>query len=623
MPGPRQARLGGDRWRATLVALLVSATARAAPPVRAPAEAESEAPRSYPVEFRAGRVEFEGDSERLELTRDVVVTVDRYRLTSDHLSVTKGPRGVVVDGGGRLSLCRCDSAPVQIGFDSALVAPPTDLLVEDPTLRVAGVPVCWLPYFWLRSPSRLGLLPPTVAYRGEDGLLLGAGVHFPLGGSGSELSSIDVTAGGYLEGGVDLGVRAVTPESSTMLRWDHLGESLVAVDTHGSLVSKKSANLAWDVDAVRGARGRRGLISLEEAARRYDRLRVSVSHVAERAVVGLGMRADTPRGGSYDEIEAYGPEAQLGAFTALGEVGSGDLAARARTSVLPDGEVAMLLNQGAALELSGRPGVFGVSAELRQKSELLTEQSRAAASTSLGARLAATLPLARSFGGGSDPVEHWVEPEAELAAASIATAEGPLVANVPEGEVLTLLGGVHTSLGRRGARWAIEVDGRGGALVTDGGTNPAAFGRMAATTGPLGASVMAGFARDPRDSHVTTSRVRLGPSDGVNLSGYAQGRSAAEPLEVRAVAFEAWDAPRAGWFDAEGWTTGGELGVPWTRWLASRFGGDYDVTSETLLGVRGALAYRHPCGCLAVIGWAGHRLGRDGVDASLTVDLLP
>ena len=35
------------------------------------------------------------------------------------------------------------------------------------------VPIFWLPYFWLRSAGRAGLLPPDVAYRGADGFFLG------------------------------------------------------------------------------------------------------------------------------------------------------------------------------------------------------------------------------------------------------------------------------------------------------------------------------------------------------------------------------------------------------------------------------------------------------------------
>jgi len=71
-----------------------------------------------------------------------------------------------------------------------------------------------------------------------------------------------------------------------------------------------------------------------------------------------------------------------------------------------------------------------------------------------------------------------------------------------------------------------------------------------------------------------------------------------------------WDAPLTPYFAMSGWATSGTVGVPWTTLLGSLATVDYDLTHDTLLAVRGALAYRHPCGCLAVIVWGGSRLGR-------------
>jgi hypothetical protein len=68
---------------------------------------------------------------------------------------------------------------------------------------------------------------------------------------------------------------------------------------------------------------------------------------------------------------------------------------------------------------------------------------------------------------------------------------------------------------------------------------------------------------------------------------------------------------------------GAELAIPWASWLTSEFGGDYDATADELLAVSSSLSYRHPCGCLSAVAWAGHRVGRDGFDAWLGVHLLP
>src|SRR6187399_606284 len=95
----------------------------------------------YRVDFSAGRVEVDVRLNELELSEDVLVVVDRYRLTADELKLGRSDRGIVVDGNGRVAFCRCADPPVSVSFSGATVAPPTDLLIENPALRVWGVPV--------------------------------------------------------------------------------------------------------------------------------------------------------------------------------------------------------------------------------------------------------------------------------------------------------------------------------------------------------------------------------------------------------------------------------------------------------------------------------------------------
>jgi hypothetical protein len=78
-----------------------------------------------------------------------------------------------------------------------------------------------------------------------------------------------------------------------------------------------------------------------------------------------------------------------------------------------------------------------------------------------------------------------------------------------------------------------------------------------------------------------------------------------------------------GFFDRAGWTTGGELVIPWARWLATQAEVSVDASTRRLLAYAGSLAYRHRCGCLALQTWVGHRLGREGQDGWVTVDLMP
>src|SRR5205809_904669 len=76
------------------------------------ARAEDGALSSRRAVFRADRVELEPGQERLELDGGVTVLVDRYRLTSEHLSLERGPRGIIVRGSGRVALCPCPDPPV-------------------------------------------------------------------------------------------------------------------------------------------------------------------------------------------------------------------------------------------------------------------------------------------------------------------------------------------------------------------------------------------------------------------------------------------------------------------------------------------------------------------------------
>jgi hypothetical protein len=585
--------------------------------------------RRFDVKFRAKRVDVEGELDRLEMSGNVVVSADRYRLTSDHVVVTRGPRGLELKGEGRLAFCRCESPPIQIGFQSATVAPPTDLLVEDPTLRIAGVPVCWLPYFWLRSPTRVGLLPPRLSWRGDDGLLVGAGVHLPLDKEVPADGSIDVTASGYLEGGAEVTVNALTRTTTSYVRWDHLRSSFVVVDAHGAVTSDDDATVSWRVDAIRGGRARRGLLTLDEVSRRYDRVRFSLSHVTSSAALAFGAHADTRRAEDVNDLDSYGPLVHLGLFAPLSRFASSEGAITTRSFILPSGEQRAVLQQRLGVSLAAHLGPLSAELAARQWLEATTESSRAAAAASVAATARLSLPLVRHFADPRDPVRHWIEPLVEGVGASLREANGTLIASTPEGEIAGAFAGLRTSLGRQSRRWAAELDGRAGLI----GYNPErgasasdviVEGRASATTQPFGVSSRwAASASDARRAHVTTSRLRLGPRESLHVAGYAEGRTDAEPILARWVGSDRWAAPRVGYYDDDGWSVGGEVLVPWTRWLASSFSTDYDLTRASLLGMRGSVAYRHPCGCLAVVGWAGHRLGRDAVDASVSLDLMP
>src|SRR6187402_3714857 len=174
-------RIGSERARRSLVAIGAALAGALAP---APARAEvPPAPdahgREFRVDFSARNLDVDAELGELSLSGDVVVTVGRYRLGGQRVKLKRGPRGISVEGGGDIAFCKCESPPVTLGYSSVTIAPPSDVLIQGAVLRAHGVPLFWLPYLWLRSPDRVGLIFPSAEWRGDDGLLLGSGVHLP------------------------------------------------------------------------------------------------------------------------------------------------------------------------------------------------------------------------------------------------------------------------------------------------------------------------------------------------------------------------------------------------------------------------------------------------------------
>lgn len=588
------------------------------------ADADDHGP--YWLDFSAGRVDIDANSNQLELSDHVVVRVDRYRLTSDRLKLHRGPRGLVVDGSGRVAFCPCPDPPVSIGFQAVTVAPPTDMLIDQPTLRVGGVPVMWLPYLWLRSPDRIGILPPKVAWRAQDGLLLGTGVHLPFGDKPAHLGrpALDLRAAGYIQGGAELDARMATPATSTHVRWDYLERSLLEIDAHGSQSRRRAGSVAWQLDAIRGARGREGTIELEPAARRYDRVALSALRAPGAGLIALGVRADARRGGPLDRFGAVGPRAHFGLGGALGDVGDVDSALDVSTVHAPGYGSATLAVQRLELGLAARPGPLSAGIRARDELDAGTTDSAGGVLLQSAARARVGLPLVRVYGSRALPLVHRVEPFIEggggyAASRNAAFAERPLV----DGGLVSAVAGLDNALGSVQGRSAATLRARAGYVGPAQGPVPAVAGRLGARARWL--ALRSDVAWLPRTDRgvVEATRLRVGREDGLHVAGYVEGRWGVSPVLARLLVSDAFAAPRTGWFDESGFTTGGELGVPWTHWLASAVGGDYDLETRQLLAVRGSLAYRHPCGCLAVVAWAGHRVGRRGVDAWMSVDLAP
>jgi len=570
--------------------------------------------REYRVDFEAERVQVDGDLGALELDGNVRVQAQRYRLKSQHLKLRRGPRGVEADGSADVAFCTCDAPPVQLRVAHATLAPPTDALFVSPRLEVFGVPVFWLPGLWLRAPTRMGLTFPRLSYRGEDGFFAGGGVYVPLSvADGRVTKSLTLGAGAYLVKGARLEAELDTEASTTRVAWDHLQQTALELDAHGS-AALSEATLAFRVDALRGARAAKVSSSLEVSARRTDRARISVSHV-DRLALGFGVRADAPRSGALGDLGAAGPELYLGAASGLGDSVSYDVFGLARSSAVSGNHSQTELIQRGTLSAKLRPGPLGIDLTAAQSGTLLVDEYRTRGLLRGGLQARVGLPLRRDFGS----LAHFLEP---LLVARALLDAAPRGSQANEQRTLLAAGGLDTSLGQRSTRQALALELRAGALSSGDRRQGVGLARASADTRFVGlAQSFALLGQSP--ATVSLSRLRLGETNGLHLLLRADGASAGSPALARTLFDESWFDPARPFLDRNGWSAGSELSVPWSRAFSTSASIDYDLTGRELLAVWGGFGYRHPCGCLAVASFAGHRVGRGGFDAWLGFDLAP
>ncbi len=593
-----------------------------------PAAARAEElPAPPAVDARADDITLDAREHEISLSGHVRVDSPPFYLTSEHLVVQRTRFGAEVDGEGRVAFCPCLKTPLAVGFDGATVAPPGDLFLRDPTLRVYDVPVLWLPYFWLRSPGRVGVLPPEVAYRGHDGLLLGEGVHLPLQPGDAE-HGIDLRAGGYTVGGVAVDAQAVTAASTTRVRWDRVkGDDGVTVDAKGAF-----APLAWDVDAVRGGRGVLASSDLEVAARVYDRARAETAWRAGPLTLASGVRAVALRGAGALDFGAAGPMVAARVSEALGGAGAFDATVDAG-QLRGDGLAALTFARAeVGSSLSTRVGPLGATVSARAAGDVAGDGARRGKDGAGTLRAELGLPLVRSYAtdaAPNDPIRHRLEPR--LAAAVLGAHDEDVLGALPGRGAALVHGGawvaqatVYSALGRWGAREGSELevsagligdaDRARGALRWHGGTATRWIGAGADVARVLPGGSPGGVA--------AITRYRVGLSDGVHLGALVAVRSGVDPVLARALT-DAPLEPSSGLLALEGTTGGARFVVPWTRAVTTSAGADGDLSARELLAARASVELRDPCGCLVVRAAGGHRLGRPGVDVGITVDFVP
>jgi len=589
--------------------------------------------------FSADEVEGDVRMRELVLRGNVVVTYQRFRLTSPELALRRTQRGIEVRGPGEVVFCPCPNPPVSVGFAGGVVAPPADLFLQNPNLRVGGTAIFALPWFWLRAPSRPGIVPPTVAWRGGDGLLIGEGVHIPWS-DGGDFDELDLTASAYVKGGVELVARFRTPRSTQRLRWDHLREDLLSVEAHGSYPQAATGAVAWDIDSIRGSRARRATMALDEAARGYDRGAGEVMiRPTDSSIVAAGVRAVGARGASGpSERPAWGPRAVVALGGAIGSVGAWD--ALSTFAALDDAALGPthLARSEGGLEIAARPSILVTRLALREALTAADAGAISALDAVGSARLEASAPFVRAYLGDEAPLVHVIEPRVQASVMAFRTSGAYWSMT---GRPVALAGGQRgiASAGFRTA-WGRLLGHAGGSLEADAGRiarlegvslgepgrelgPPFGRARTAWTSRFVGwGAEAATHLKGPR-ARVLIGKARLGEQDGWHLVARAAGRVGIEPLDARVLGATRAEEPSGGWLAAEGWSAGAEVAAKFSRSVGATVSAEEDLTHKTLLGVRGSIGYAHPCRCISVDGFVARRLGRDGVDVWISIDLAP
>ncbi len=576
------------------------------------------------AEVHASSVSFDAGRQEVLLEGDVRVDSPPFHLRSEHVRLRRNGSGPLeLEGEGRLAFCPCLGTPLAVTFQGAKVAPPGDLFLEKPVLEIFGLPVLWLPAFWLRAPQKAGLLPPDLAYRAKDGLYLGLGGHLPWSNGASAL---DLRGGVYTRGGGALDARFFARTSRTRIRLDHLDDTGALVDARG-FTTRGEAELSWDVDAIRGARGVYATTRVDEAAKPWDRAAAEMTFSTSFARVSTGAVGTMARGGDFGSLGAAGPTfgADLHGFSRDRTLSVSSQIFGASLSD-PRGGATHIGTARAKVELAGALGPLASRVGADGEATGLAEGEGGKGLVAVALRSRLGLPLARTFGD----VVHLVEP---LVTTTVgARSDGalplglvPLEGNVPDPGALALAAGARTSLGNMAAADAssISLEATAGSVTSGrGALSPGAHVELAARARFFGISGEGSVLRARSETAVYAGgHARIGFEDGIRIVTRVDYGSTLDAFGARRLADGGSPLPGR-YLATQGLSLGSRAVVPIVRRVTAMGGVDADLTRETLLGTAFGVELRDKCQCLVLRTFGSHRLGRDGVDVWITIDVL-
>ncbi|MDP9001343.1 MAG: hypothetical protein M3O46_14675 [Myxococcota bacterium] len=600
---------------------------------RRSALAQAEEPtQEMPVAFGADQVRLDPHAQALEASGRVRVAQSPFYLTSDALRLRRIPMGVELEGKGTAAFCPCLGSPIGVRFHGATVAPPHDLILYDPVLEVFGLPVAWAPAIWLRSTGRFGVLPPDVTWRGADGLFVGGGVHAPWQ-NGDVGRGIDLRAGGYVDGGVAAQLSMRTAVTESRVAWDRWrGADGLSLRLRGATAIANGDHpdsAAWELGALRGKRAVKATTTVDDAAYPFDRADAQAAWRVPGWTFSSGVRSVALRGGDLLDLGAGGPVVAAQRADAIAHLGTYDSMVEAGAVSGGGAGMTSFARAEGGVVLATRFGRTGASFTARGVGVGADDGTRKALEGAAQMRASVRLPLERTFASSDedDPWVHHTEPRIEVAA--IATHAGDVLVfptsrgmTVPSGRAWVAAGGWYNALGRRGSRSSGEIDASAGAVVDGRHALPVVRGRATASGRWFGlvGEIARVVAASPDGGGAMIARARLGAASTLYVSAHIAERDGVDPVVARSLV-DAPLEPASGFLAVPGWTGGARIGLPLGSRITTRVGADVDLGPHQLVAALGALELHDPCNCVVLRANAAHRVGRDGIDVWLSVDL--
>lgn len=603
------------------------------------------AARAEELHFQAKQAEYDPALKRITLQHKVFLQYNRYHLRSEGIRIQTRDGAIELEGESILSFCPCDDAPISFALAGAKLFPEGDITLRFPRLLFYGTPVFALPWLWIRTPMQVGLLPPQFAWRGRDGFWLGSGVRLPFWGADRQARALEMRAAAYVQGGAELGLRFSGPGFENRMAWDFYRNasqnSRFWAAAQGNIpLSGQGASILWDVDAIRGERARARTPDFDQAIQKYDRM--DAASLPWRSSWGLALTGLDARAARADGPVYGGPRALLNLGGEISRFGAWDALAEMRVWGNDMDSTAMaMLRAGGGAEAVTRPGPLVVEASFRGRLLGNTEKNPKndpIAGDAMGwtkARIG--LPLQKFFGLGEKAWVHEIHPYMEgmlVLGSGVGVPAG--LGQRPKGSLEDGLfvvgaGGVENSLGRPGTAM-LRAQARLGWLQKAG--NQADVGRgiglitfQAEGTWTAGWAELAGARAEGGELHAAIAGwARMGRKDGLNLrlEGFSQRQE--DAAVARLLAGGPAGGPVMGeqpYAAGAGTAAGGRLWIPWTHSLSTWLRGAVEADSPRLLGISGGVWGRHPCGCADVSFGLSYRKGREGLDASLLIDLWP